>query len=129
MSDLPIMILHQDLYLMEDTLSDIDTIFQRAVTWDKQTQDINELINDVGSIRYLLAHSMPYIRGSAAIAEWLEESIYKSHDLNMQRVPGKSSDLEAFASPTLDTFMNEKYTSTIELSPIVCSSLDSVHQP
>ncbi|MBM3208432.1 MAG: hypothetical protein FJZ57_07545 [Chlamydiae bacterium] len=115
MDDIPIMLLHQDLYLIEDTLNEIDTIFQRAILWNKETGTIENLIEDVGTIRYLLAHSMPYIRGSAAIAEWLEEAIFRSHDLDMQRVPEKPGDLAALASPTLDVFMNEEYRTTIQI--------------
>jgi len=116
MTDIPVLILHQDLYLLDDTLKEISTIFERALRWNKKEDPIEDLVNEVGILRYLFTHAMPYIRGSSAIGEWLEESIYKSHDLNFERRPGQSADLEALTAPTLDKFMNRHYKHTIWVS-------------
>lgn len=63
-------LIHQDVFLIKETLKDVGELFKQAIEWD--SGDIQDLINQVGLINYLFAHSMPFARGSAAICEWLE---------------------------------------------------------
>ena len=59
---------------------------------------------------------MPFIRGSAAIAEWLEAAIYHYHGFTeFHHSKTSLSDLEALTSLTLEDFM-KRYDRTIALA-------------
>jgi Avirulence protein len=109
-----IALLHQDVFLVKDTLQDIANIFKQAIEW--KSGETQELINLVGLINYLLAHTMPFKRGSAAIAEWLEMAIYRYHGLELQYDTKYSINMEALTLP-LDEFI-DKYPAMIKLEPI-----------
>jgi hypothetical protein len=113
MRGVPVVALHHDRFLIQDTLKEIETIFQRAVLWNKETQDLKELTDDIGTMTYLFAHCMPFCRGSAAIGEWLQEAIYTSHGLEINST---GYDLKAISSPTLDEFMANAYQPEITSS-------------
>ncbi len=109
-----ISLIHQDVFLIQETLNDIADLFKQAIEWDgKNTQELTDL---VGLINYLFAHSMPFIRGSAAIAEWLEMAIYRYHGLDLQYNEATSINMEALVQP-LNEFI-EKYPSMIKIEPI-----------
>ena len=46
-------------------------------------------------IQYLFAHAMPYMRGTASIAEWLESAIYLFHGFDLERIEGKNVNCSA----------------------------------
>lgn len=110
-----VVILHQDRYLMDPTLKEIVKIFKRALQWENSSGNLQELKTQVALIRYLFAHAVPYIRGSAAIGEWIEEIIYRDRGLNFTRVEGQSGDLEAFIAPLWSTYLTQ-YDKTVEVS-------------
>ncbi|MBX9743896.1 MAG: hypothetical protein K2X08_01650 [Chlamydiales bacterium] len=110
-----VVILHQDRYLIEPTLKEISEIFKTALQWESSSGNLKELKTQVALIRYLFAHAMPYVRGSAAIGEWIEEIIYRDRGLSFRRIEGQSADLEAFAAPLWSTYL-DRYNATVEVS-------------
>ena len=110
-----ISLIHQDVFLINETLNDLANVFKQAIEWDGN--NIQELMNLVGLINYLFAHAMPFERGSAAICEWLEMSIYRYHGLDLQYNEAVSINMEALVLP-LNEFI-EKYPSMVKLDPIV----------
>lgn len=107
-------ILHQDRFLLNETLNEIAKIFKQAMLWDR-SQDLQALKNDVGLIRYLFAHAMPFSRGSATIAEWMEKLIYRAHNFDCLHVANTMGDMEAFVAPLWSTFQNNAYNATFSL--------------
>lgn len=114
-----ITIIHQDRYLIEATLKEVSMIFKRCLEWDCTSGDVKDLIKQVGLIRYLFAHTMPYMRGSAAISESLEEVIYRDRGFVFSRIENKSADLEAFVAPMWPTFIQELYQETFRIERVV----------
>lgn len=113
-------ILHQDRFLLKETLNEIAKIFKQAMQWDR-SQPIQALKNDVGLFRYLFAHAMPFSRGSAAVAEWIEKLIYRAHHFDCQHATHTMGDLEAFVAPLWPTFQNNAYDATLSLVDRVTS--------
>ncbi len=105
-----VIISHQDTLIVDDMLNEISKVFKKIIEWDRQ--DKEQLINDMAMFRYLFSHCMPFSRGSAAVAEWLETAIYKYHGFNTS-VEGLL-DLEAFSSLTLSEFL-QNYKSHVSL--------------
>lgn len=88
-------ILHQNSHV-NDALTEIAHLFEQAIRWDRADQQ--ELIDIMAQINYKWAHAMPYIRGSAAIMEWIEQAVYAFHDLDVQYVKDKSINMEALTN-------------------------------
>jgi hypothetical protein len=111
-----VMVIHQDTFLIETTVKNIAKIFKESVLWNRDKDSLADLKNKVALLRYEFAHSMPFVRGSAAIAEWLEAAIYHHHGFTEFRHSKTSlTDLEALTSLTLEDFM-KRYESTFLLS-------------
>lgn len=106
-----ISLIHQDVFLIQDTLNDIAKLFKSAI--ECSSEDKDNLINQVGLINYLFAHAMPYQRGSAAICEWIEMAIYAYHGFDLKYNENYSVNMEALTLP-LDEFIS-KYPSMIQL--------------
>jgi len=111
-----VMVIHQDTFLIETTLKNIAKIFKESVLWNRDKESLVDLKNKVALLRYEFAHNMPFIRGSAAIAEWLEAAIYHYHGFTeFHHSKTSLSDLEALTSLTLEDFM-KRYDRTIALA-------------
>lgn len=107
-----ISIVHQDVFLTNDTLEDIANLFVEVLRWHGENKE--ELINLIGLINYLFAHAMPFARGSAAISEWIEMALYRFHGLNLEYNQTLSINMEALTLPLHDFIA--KYPSMIKLS-------------
>lgn len=107
-------ILHQDRFLLNDSIDEIAKIFKKAIEWDR-SQDLQVLKNDVGLIRYLFAHAMPFSRGSAAIGEWIEKLVYRVHNYDCVHSAKTLGDMEAFIAPLWSTFQKKIYETTFAL--------------
>lgn len=108
------LVIHQDNFLLEDTLKEIGKLFVKAILWNKE--NLKDLKEATALFRYYFAHAMPFERGSAAISEWFETAIYHYH--NFKRVTyskDKQVDLEALTTPSLPEFM-QKYESMISVN-------------
>lgn len=112
-------LIHQDVFLIKETLKEIANLFKQAINWDKA--NIHDLQNIVALISYLFAHAMPFKRGSAAISEWLEMAIYQYHGYELEYREDVSINMEALILH-LDEFI-DKYSSMIKLEPIDASEL------
>ncbi len=105
-----ITIIHEDPFLIEPMLNEISHTFKEAL----ECKEVPLLKQKVALLQYQLAHTMPFIRGSAAVAEWLEEAIYRSHGFQIIYLKPKGTvNLEALTS-SLPQFM-ENYESMIDL--------------
>ncbi len=114
----PIFILHQDAYLVEQSLEQCATLFQEAATWTP-SQEVSALKEKVALFRYLFAQATPFIRGSAAIGEWIEMSLYASHGYDAYRIQKGhhlSGDLAAFTTSLFSDYLTY-YHESIELVP------------
>lgn len=95
------MLIHQDNFLIADTLQEIARIFARVVLAD----DKKEFKTQVDLLRFYFAHNMPSERGSAAEGEMIKGSLYGARDLSIIYEPKYQIDLEALTSPLLSRFM------------------------
>jgi len=77
-----IFIIHQDTFLIDETLREIAKIFAQAVKWNRTTESLKELKNRVSLMRFLYSHCMPSARGDGAIGDWLELMLYRYHGFN-----------------------------------------------
>jgi Avirulence protein len=109
-------IIHQDRFLIEDLLKEIAIVFERAIRSD--SSKLEELKDRAALVRYLFAHAMPYVRGSAAIGEWFEKTIYRFHGYECTYNTRMMGDLEALTS-LWSTFRKERYEGTIQLTKVV----------
>ena len=121
-----ILMIQQDRFLIDETMQEIAIIFEKALRWDKKS-GLQNLKDEVSLIRYLFAHTMPTIRGSAAIGEWLEKCIYETHDIKCTHVEKTMGDMEAFVSCLWSTFHDKLYDTTIQLSDMEGSSVVANH--
>lgn len=109
-----ITLIHQDAFLIEKTLNDIARLFAEIVTLN--SEDLNSIKNKSALLQYEFAHACPFARGSAAISEWIEMSIFQYHGYKVSYNPKVSANLEALTT-TFPTFI-ENYDSMISLEKI-----------
>lgn len=107
-------ILHQDRFLIDPTLNEIASIFEKAVLWER-SKDLEGLKDNTALLRYLFAYAMPFARGSASVGEIFEKLTFLFHDYVCKHNPDTMGDMEAFTAPLWSTFRKEKYDSTIIL--------------
>jgi Avirulence protein len=118
-----ILLLHQDYFLIQDTLSHVAKLFKQAIAWTGT--DLRDLQYIVALINYEFSHAMPFMRGSAAISEWIEIIIYRYHGYVLEYIDdNKSVNMEALSLPCQE-FINE-YPSFIRLSPIPLYNMTSL---
>ena len=108
-------VMHQDVYLINETMKEIAKMFEACILWDKGKQTIRELKDRVAMFRFVYAYCMPNYRGDGAIGDWMEILIYRFHDF-----PGahhNSETLPCFEPLSALTFeqYQERYGPTIEI--------------
>ena len=102
---LPVILIHQDRFLIGKMQTEAKKWFHVAISWS-QEQGEEKLKDAVGRIVYCLSHSMPYARGSSAIIEWLEASLYRYHGFPNACEPSTLLfNLEALTSLSLEEFL------------------------
>lgn len=113
MRDSTMMLIHPEKFFIPDLLQQIAKIFAQSILWDnKNTQDLK---NSCLLFRHGFSTAMPTERGSGAISEWFEVTIYNFHRfLEFRYNKGKSVDLEALTAPLLSHFA-ARYDSMVEL--------------
>lgn len=109
-----VMVVHQDRFLIEQTLELAKSFFLKALTWNS-SKPKKSLIESVGMVRYLLAHTMPFKRGSATIAEWVEQILYKTHEFSVEFEKPIKVDLVALTTFRAEEFMAE-YQGSVHLT-------------
>ena len=99
-------IVHQDTFLIDETLQEISRVFAKAVLWNKEKDSLKGLKETVALIRFLFAHCMPSSRGDGAIGDWLELTIYRYHGFSDTRYnPNKLPCFEALSTLFLSTYV------------------------
>jgi Avirulence protein len=116
MKDSLVIVVHQDRYLIDETLQAIASIFEKVLQED--ASNIEKLKDQGALIRYLFAHAIPFIRGSAAIGEWYEKTIYRVHGYECIHNATTMGDLEALTT-LWSTFRKERYDVTNTLLKII----------
>lgn len=112
-------VLHQDVFLREDALKECEKIFTNIMKWDCKTSSISNLKDQVALLRYIFAEALPYIRGSAAIGEWLEGAIYGAFDKTCTYHPSytkESVDLVAISTLKYSDYLH-RYHDLVHVSP------------
>lgn len=108
--DVPSVITHATLHDQPEFIPEIGRCFYEALV----CKDESLLTGKVARFQYLFAHGMPYMRGSAAIGEWLEQVIYLIHGYGVEFNPEKCINLEALVSPQAD--FEKNYSSMVTLT-------------
>ncbi|PJD91390.1 MAG: hypothetical protein CK424_07145 [Legionella sp.] len=116
LSDFNIELIHQDPFLIEETLDDIAGLFKTVLEWDKSCDSETDLVNTIALINYEFSHAAPFIRGSAAIGEWLEHTLYRYHGFTIQYKDTCNVNMEALTLP-LEEFVTQ-YPSMVERTSI-----------
>jgi hypothetical protein len=111
MSPKGVYITHLNSQFIEELIEKSNPIFMSAINWDKKNR--SELIEIVAQLQYITANICPYMRGSAAVCEWIERIIYQYHGLEVRYNPDKCVNLEALTS-SLEEFLRV-YPSCIRL--------------
>lgn len=107
-----VQIIHTSAHHIEPILETVSHLFKQAIEWNGESRE--ELFLTMASIQYKLAHAMPFKRGSAAILEWIEMSIYCYHGFHLKYNKDYLVNLEALISPFNEFVKN--YPMMIELS-------------
>jgi len=89
--------IHQDIFLVEDTLRECEALFESVLEWD-HSMGHEELKERMALLIYLLTHNHRDIRGGAAANEWLERGIYKALGFHILAPTTRMVDLDAFAN-------------------------------
>lgn len=91
------LMVHQDSFHHEPILGDIAKIFRETI--EIPSENLDKIKEKSALFKYLFSHATPYERGSAAIGEWLERSLYLYHGYSMTYSDQYSPDLEALIEP------------------------------
>lgn len=108
-------VLHQDEFLIEETLNEVAVHFEKAISWDRSHQSLQDLKDLMKPYWFVNVHNMRDVRGLSAENEWLEEAIFHALDVKMTRKSEHLVDLIALANPLYSDFCRE-YDEVTELS-------------
>ena len=100
-------IIHQDKFLVEETLRNMGRVFTEAM----QAPDLKTLKEKVAVLRWVYANSMPCRRGDGAVGDWLELAIYQAKGYQVRFNQEKMPNAEPLARDLKDYL--ENYDSTI----------------
>lgn len=108
-------VMHQDIFLLEDTLKECERLFRDIFNWN-HSRGTEELKEKMAPLIYLLTHSHRDSRGTAAMNEWLERGIYRALGFDMLALSTRMIDLNAFCNPYGKFF--QIYKESFSLVPI-----------
>lgn len=101
----PPLILHMNRRWMKTMIQNIDLDIETLLKLSNLAP-IENIIDLIGAIRYKFAHAIPFIRGSAAIGEWIETALYRYMGFNnFHQSSATTIDLEAFSSLSFQEFL------------------------
>lgn len=106
-------VIHMNQFYIDKTLKKIACLFAKAVC--AGNDNLAEMQENVGLMRYYLAHCSPWERGSSAIGEALEGAVYNACGYDVWHNSNMTVDLEALSTPELSLFM-KKYPKMIKLT-------------
>lgn len=112
------LVLHQDIYLNEASMNECANLFADILQWSPE-KPVDELMEKVALLRYIFGHTMPFARGSAAIGEWLERSIYHHFGYSCVNTgPNQVGiDLLAITALSYKKYLQD-YKRVIQISPL-----------
>lgn len=103
--------LHLDRFVIPEVFKAIEQALieaAKAKEKEKISSTNEEMFQKIALARYLLAHASPWVRGSAAIGEWMETLVFRALGvLSYPYQPVSNVDLDAFALP-LDVFIQQQ---------------------
>lgn len=103
----PPLVIHQRTCSTANMLRDLDKI-GAEIFRSLGTASIEEQIDLIGLLCYEYAHANPFVRGSAAIGEWIEIAFYRFLGLSdFCQTSETTIDLEVFSSLTLQEFITK----------------------
>ncbi|MBP9753171.1 MAG: hypothetical protein KBD31_05140, partial [Proteobacteria bacterium] len=103
LSNIPLALVHPSLENMEYHINQVKAAFEDA---RRATGDEENKRRRIAKFSYLFALTMPLIRGSAAVNEWMTSGLFEYHKLIG---PHKMMDEIAQSSFTFDQFYQEYY--------------------
>ena len=81
-------------------------IFDAAKNWKPEGEDFSELIDYLGTLRYLVAHATEPMRGNPTIGDWIDTAMYWHHGFNgFHQSDDVFPDLEAILQPNLKRYL------------------------
>lgn len=113
LEDSRVMIIHQDIFLSEITLKNCAKIFEKAVLWRKESEDLSALKNTMGEWCYKICHANLFLRGGPTIVGWIEKAVYASHQLTLVRKREVDLDLEVLTSFNFTEFLESYHANTV----------------
>lgn len=110
-SSSPIVMMHQDVFRIESSLNEVAQLFKKCM--EQNAQDKQALMAAVAEFNYSFSDTMPLVRGSAAVCEVFEQTIYRYHGYRLEYKPHCWVNLEALTTDER-TFVDQ-YPSMISL--------------
>lgn len=109
----PPLIVHMNSEFLEIMIQNIDRDIETLLKLPPLAP-MESIIHQIGMIRYKFAHALPYIRGSAAVGEWIETALYRYMGIqNFRQTAETTIDLEAFSSLSYEDFIT-RYRAIID---------------
>ena len=109
--------LHTPVESIPKILNHVETLYQNTMRLPAQPEHLNQTVEQVAQMHWLLAHAMPYLRGSAGIADMFTKAIFDAKGIHVSRwKEGLAPDLEALVTP-LSEYIRQ-YASLFETKPV-----------
>jgi len=103
------------LFYTERIYNDIQ---KNYIKKEVKERDLKQVNNKMARMRWILAHSTPWVRGSDLISNMLMRAMYKAMGIKLYpTAPNISLDLEAYCTP-MEQYM-KKFPSYFEHEPII----------
>lgn len=98
------MIIKQDALLIEFMLQKIAVVFEQAMRCHHNNLD--QIKKHMALFKYLFIHAAPFIRGTSAISEWIEQAVYQYKTYDLKYYKDKMPSFEALTLSWPDFFTN-----------------------
>ncbi|MEI8365721.1 MAG: hypothetical protein WCF65_04800 [Parachlamydiaceae bacterium] len=99
MTSSKVFVIHQDVFLIEETLKEVAKLFAHAMAWNPEVDTVEELKDRGAYFRFMFAQCTPSCRGDGAIGDWLELMLYRMKGFpGAHYAQGKMSNIEPLAS-------------------------------
>ena len=97
-------------------LHHVESLYQDTMRLPSRPGTFSPILRQVATMHWLLAHAMPYLRGSAGIADMFTKAVLDAKGIEVSPwKPGLAPDLEALVTP-LPQFI-QQYASYFEKAP------------
>lgn len=90
----------------------------KSIVWNKEKESLDDLRRSIAEFHYIIGTAMPFLRGAAAVAEWMSEALYSYHGYCFEKGSWKNVDGRIFAfQHDKDEFMR-LYLEETKVSPM-----------